>query len=289
MTFWASMLQSGTEMLGNLFDNKKDRESAESQFVRNQQLQREFAQQGIRWRVEDAKAAGLHPLAALGASTTSFSPIVVDGGGSTVGRSVARGMSEMGQNLERSFHATRTDEERRAAEAEALSIAADNKAKADRAYTLDMQRKELENTLLASQIMSLNSGGQVGPAMPSGAGDRPVRAGRAASPTGAVVVKPSEVTSRDPSVSGREAGAHAAFRRYEYGHGNYVDLPGQALSESLEGLGWAAPFVAASMFARHEFDKWNQGTDKPSVSLPSGYEWVWNRWSQSWKAQKKGK
>lgn len=29
-------------------------------------LQREFAQHGIRWRVEDARAAGLHPLAALG-------------------------------------------------------------------------------------------------------------------------------------------------------------------------------------------------------------------------------
>lgn len=38
-------------------------------------LQREFAQMGIRWRVDDARAAGIHPLAALGASGASFNPI----------------------------------------------------------------------------------------------------------------------------------------------------------------------------------------------------------------------
>lgn len=38
-------------------------------------LQREFAQKGIQWRVEDAKAAGLHPLAALGANPANYSPV----------------------------------------------------------------------------------------------------------------------------------------------------------------------------------------------------------------------
>lgn len=34
-------------------------------------IQREFAQQGIRWKVEDAKAAGLHPLYALGGGSAA--------------------------------------------------------------------------------------------------------------------------------------------------------------------------------------------------------------------------
>ena len=33
--------------------------------------QREFAKHGIQWRVDDAKAAGIHPLAALGSPTRS--------------------------------------------------------------------------------------------------------------------------------------------------------------------------------------------------------------------------
>lgn len=40
-------------------------------------LQKQFAQNGIQWKVADAKAAGVHPLAALGASTTSYAPVSV--------------------------------------------------------------------------------------------------------------------------------------------------------------------------------------------------------------------
>jgi uncharacterized protein YnzC (UPF0291/DUF896 family) len=37
----------------------------------NVAMQKEFAQKGIQWKVNDAKAAGVHPLAALGAQTHS--------------------------------------------------------------------------------------------------------------------------------------------------------------------------------------------------------------------------
>ena len=51
---------------------------------------KQFAKRGIQWRVHDAKKAGLHPLAALGAQTTSFSPSFVsqsryEGGGGGFG------------------------------------------------------------------------------------------------------------------------------------------------------------------------------------------------------------
>jgi len=48
--------------------------SAREQGERNAALQREFAQHGIRWRVEDAKAAGLHPLYALSGGGAAFAP-----------------------------------------------------------------------------------------------------------------------------------------------------------------------------------------------------------------------
>ena len=41
----------------------------------NRADQYRFAREGIRWRVEDAKAAGIHPVYALGASGPSYSPV----------------------------------------------------------------------------------------------------------------------------------------------------------------------------------------------------------------------
>lgn len=48
------------------------------------QYQMAMANHGIRWKVADAKKAGLHPLAALGAQTMSYAPSRV-GGSSNVG------------------------------------------------------------------------------------------------------------------------------------------------------------------------------------------------------------
>lgn len=56
----------GSALLGGLFGSSaKKKELA---------YQREFAQHGIRWRVADAKAAGIHPLAALGSPGAQYQP-----------------------------------------------------------------------------------------------------------------------------------------------------------------------------------------------------------------------
>lgn len=78
-----------------------DDERAEDQFHMNAGLQREFAQMGIQWKVADAKAAGIHPLYALGASTNAGIPIQVEGGSSQ------DNFSRLGQNLSSSFEEMR--------------------------------------------------------------------------------------------------------------------------------------------------------------------------------------
>jgi hypothetical protein len=58
----------------------------------NADLQREFAQHGISWKVADAARAGIHPLAALGVQTHSASPVHVGGqdyGLTKAGQSIA--------------------------------------------------------------------------------------------------------------------------------------------------------------------------------------------------------
>lgn len=80
------LIGAGLSTLGTLISGKSAQKSSEqsSQNMveaariaaeKNAQLQREFAQHGIRWRVADARAAGLHPLAALGMSGASATPV----------------------------------------------------------------------------------------------------------------------------------------------------------------------------------------------------------------------
>jgi len=84
------------------------------------QFQQEMAQNGIRYRVDDAKRAGISPLVALGAPT--FSPTVsagdsgipfqpVDGGGGNLGR----GLEKMGQGLGDLLRSQQTEEMKRKA------------------------------------------------------------------------------------------------------------------------------------------------------------------------------
>lgn len=113
------MLGSLVSALGSLasgiFGRSAARDAQETQSRMAQQnidLQREFAQNGIQWRVADANKAGVHPLAALGAQTVSFSPVSVGG---EVDNSMSTAMSNIGQDLGRAINATRSSDQRDAA------------------------------------------------------------------------------------------------------------------------------------------------------------------------------
>lgn len=89
-------------------------------------LEREFAQNGIRWRVEDAVAAGLNPLVGAGASSASYSPVgtafnvmPADNSVRNIGLSA---LSGMGQDLFRSVLAGSSASDK-ALEASKLKIA----------------------------------------------------------------------------------------------------------------------------------------------------------------------
>lgn len=61
---------------------------------KDRKLQKQFAQQGIQWRAADARKAGIHPLAALGAQTSQYTPV-----GSPLGDAIGSGMAQVGQGL----------------------------------------------------------------------------------------------------------------------------------------------------------------------------------------------
>lgn len=105
-------LGAGSSLIGGLIGRKgsnKDRTANNANMAADRAQQREFAKMGVRWKVQDAKAAGLHPLAALGISTSSSSPVSI---GQNTPNHMGKALSDMGQDLSRSMTAKQTAAER---------------------------------------------------------------------------------------------------------------------------------------------------------------------------------
>lgn len=160
----------------------------------NYEHQKEFAQNGIRWKVADAKAAGLHPLAALGAQTAGYTPSAVVGDSPDFSF-----LRDIGQDVGRAIDAKSTAAERAA-----------NKAKIDQGTNLDLEGKALDNDYkralirgetqdqalkLANAAVRASWSQQLPPAMPS-IKDNPVVDGQAqAYPIPGTERKPAEVVT----------------------------------------------------------------------------------------------
>lgn len=168
------------------------------------------AKNGIRWRVEDARLAGVSPLVALGAPTFNPSPVMVsgsDGGAPDWGAS----FKNMGQGLDRAISATQTKEERAAAKYQTIDELLQKTTLGDQA----VERGQLQNDLLKLQIASeaqrLNRS-QVGPPFPGVGNSNPIN-----SPDlGTYKIEPAEVTSTQPNTAGTStAGPPVATTTWE--------------------------------------------------------------------------
>jgi len=175
-----ALISAGADILGGIMGSNSAEKAANKQAA----LQKEFAQNGIQWKVEDAKAAGLHPLAALGAQTLSYSPIPV---GSDP---LAAGISSAGQDISRAVDATRSASGK---------IDAYGKTVQD----LNIRRMGLENEILASKLATTRQTGGT-PPMPT-AGDRHLIEGQAQS--GLVNRQPLKVDSNAINQPSLEAGS----------------------------------------------------------------------------------
>lgn len=150
---WGSAIGSAIGAVGSLIGGNIASNNAKQQY----EMQKEFAQNGIRWKVADAKAAGIHPLAALGAQTFSYNPVAVGDNG------ISDALSYMGQGIDRAVAAKQTAEERAA-----------EQGFVDKQRELDIRQKEKNIQLLDSEIYRNNSAAyeslkraSMPPAMPS--------------------------------------------------------------------------------------------------------------------------
>lgn len=202
MSFLGGLISS---VAGPLIGGLLGSDSQERANDQNAALQREFAQQGIRWKVEDAKAAGINPLFALGAPAVSFQPSYV---GDTA---LPSALANIGQNISSRIDSTRTAEERVDAASRALL----------------MERGALENDLLRSQIALTNS--QVTPPSP---GSSYLVDGQTQS---GVIMRPSDLRMSRAGNAGIEAAPPSpSTKEFRHSDGTVSLYPSKDIAESIE-------------------------------------------------------
>lgn len=178
------LISGGASLLGGILGGNSSKKIAAQQM----RMQKEFAQNGIQWKVADAQKAGVHPLYALGANTVSYSPVSVGDS------SLASGISQAGQDIGRAVAATASEPGR-------------NKILQGQMDQLALQRAGLENQLLASQIAKTNA--SIGPPMPGpaitrlvdGQGDSPMIDPQSQQPTKVFADSPAFEPGPVPEVS----------------------------------------------------------------------------------------
>lgn len=240
------------------------KDSSRKQAHEQMDAQREFAQMGIRWKVADAKAAGIHPLYAIGAQGASYSP-VINAGGSGFDNTFAA----MGQHFDRAQRVNESQGDRLGAFMQQQDQLATtrrlNTMLAEEQIAGERQRnlgQQLDNE--AKRLLLQKTIREMGPPGPS----------TGSAPFGAIKVEPSEQISGDRALPGREAAPTPGFKTYRYGNRS-IDLPNEALSESLEGQGAMGHILAPIMFGQHYWDKWGV-SDWFSGPPPKGYKRVFD-------------
>lgn len=220
---------------------------------------REYATNGIQWRVADAKKAGIHPLAAMGLPLASAPTL-------SVGNSASSStFGDMGQSIARAADAVLTAPERQqVAQLDALKL----------------ERAGLENELLRTQISSVQRSnspplpvGQVNPVIP-GQGN--------AAPTmkQAIVDTPAQRVVAQPGNPGQEAGSFTDISLVKTPQG-YAVVPSKDAKDRIEDQ-----FVPEAMWAiRNQVlpglgltKKWHHPPlDPKAYPPPKGYRrYEWN-------------
>lgn len=189
--------------------------SAAKQAEAARRQQEDFAKHGIQYKVDDAKAAGINPYAALGASTSMPAAVT----GDTSGYGVA------GQNIGRALDALNPQEQRNAE--------LDTKIK-----SAQLDNQNLINAGLASELATRSSGAP--PARPTldqsylVDGQGAAKRLKIVVPVGDKLIKqePQKITPSDPTLAGVAPGTVNDYAFSRDPSGNLYPIPSKEVMEA---------------------------------------------------------
>lgn len=244
---WEQLIGMGSKLLGG-FMNQNAQENANAANQALQQTQMAYQHQanthGVRWRVEDAIAAGLHPLAAMGMSPAQgFSASV---GHQSPETGLGSALGDMGQDITRAINATRTQNER-------------GQAFVDAARSLATERGNLQNELLKLQIRRLEQ--TMNPPAP-----------------GQVDVKPAEDTTRGSNPSQQPGDIPSVD--YERTSTGWQPVPGKISKERQEDDFIASTLWKIKNYLQPNWAA--DRRVPPNVPLAPGKMWQWEGSQFEW-------
>lgn len=236
-----SVIGSAIGAVGSIAGGILGANSAQNVAGLNYEAQKEFAQNGIRWKVEDAKRAGIHPLYALGASTQGYSP----SGGYTGDYGIADAAAHLGQGFERAQQAKMTKEEREKQDVrDAIQDMAALEDLNQKRRMNDAQIRLADSEIFRNFALSTNALRQSGlpPAMPGGPGG--VIPGQGESyATGQTTPEISEVVTSAAGLPSVQAGSPPDARFYSTATGR-APLPTEESGDAMDaafgaGIQWS--------------------------------------------------
>lgn len=229
--------------IGSLIGGNQSKKNAERQAQMNYLAQKEFAQNGIRWRVDDAQKSGIHPLFALGANSSGFTPISGYSGDSGIGDFSAT----MGQSFDRAMQAKKTPAERAIEELQQQKL-----------FDLEVRQKEANIALTNAEISRVSRQiQQQVPPMPSvSSSSGEIIAGQAQSQPGVVT----------------DIGRVVQFVELPGGKDIYTITPQKDYMDYYS----EADIPRYQLYA-HVTDSIRNGTMKGPHELPEGYYWYIDR------------
>ncbi len=244
----------GLGAAGSIYEGIQNRNFSRDMFNNNVNFQKEMAQNALGWRVEDAKRAGLHPLAALGANVASGAPISVG--------TPSSGMAMASQHISRAMEATMS---KRARMENRLNEAA-------------LVNSNLKNELLASQVQAAKN---PSPAYPSQY-DQNVLGGQGDSTAGPMVIDvPLQRTKGSSFTRGREVGSVEDYGLAKTAQG-FAIVPSKDVKERVEDqlipeLMWALRNQIKPFFKRPK------APSSREFPAGKGKVWKWNKLKQEFR------
>lgn len=258
---WASAIGSIVGGLigagGSIAGSKIAADNSKQVAKMNIAAQKEFAQNGIRWKVADGKAAGIHPLYALGASTNSFSPV----SGYTGDYGISDAANTFGQSIDRAVRAKMTDDERETLQAkqemqEVMQLADMNMRKEESDAKVLMYKSEALRNYAASQQVLKNTG--LPPALPS---------------VGKEKLIPGQGDS--PRVEGTVSTGEKKYQFMQQANGSYSLHPGNDWSQLYEDKGFILEqYPIVSTMVKDYYNRATGGVIDGMVYSDSLHGWV---------------
>lgn len=241
---------------GSLVGGQMNRRAYGDAAASSARYQREFAKKGLQWRVADAKAAGISPLAALGFSGANFTPMGAD---SSMGDAVAN----MGQNVGRAVSAMQTADERQFGQ----------EMRAEQ-----LKEARLRNSILEHQVTTIRGNGTgEGVNQPPFPGSSYKVPGQTQS--GLVETQPLKRTAVNPDAPHQMPGSVGSVGWEYIGEGMYAPIQAPEQKQATED----SPSEMAWFWRNNVLPTLGRRKDPPPFKS-SGFdgEWVWNSEMQAY-------